>query len=498
MPPNGGPPAYRPPAARETAPRGSAPQAQLYLRGKAGTARGQGPWGGQPQQPPRRKGKTALIATFSALALLGTGGGIAWYVTQSGTPNPVAATSPDPQKPEEPKKAEPGVPEWSVPLAGHGTMDFTAGMAFASWLTDTTVIRAQKDAVLAYALNTGKQAWNLPAPGKQLCGATPELSENAAAIAYMTDGRCDQLAGLDAATGKLTWKTGISSEKSSLSGSLTVPTIMSTANMAVVQVDDTLTSYRLSDGGNAWTWSPRKGCYLKDANSAPDRVVVLLDCDGGKRNSVQVLHPATGRVAGKYPIGDIPLMNGVLSAKPIVIHRKARSGDVFTVYASTGKVSEFNAGSADMRTLNSVALVRGGHERRSYAVHGDRLYLATKLEHLPKDGGGYRNKALAFDLKTGRRLWQSTGTSKTTLSFIRADEQGLLALEVGDWRELAPRLVRFDPATGKAQELATLPLKYGTEADRGQVYERDGAVIIVPWTSVVSKNAVSYIDTNQS
>ncbi|WP_231619249.1 outer membrane protein assembly factor BamB family protein [Nonomuraea sp. SBT364] len=424
--------------------------------------------------------------------LLGAGGGTAWFVAQSGDPEPVAAASP------EAAVAEAAVPEWSVPLAGHGSMDFTTGMAFASWLTDTTVIRAQKDGVLAYTLNTGKRAWGTPSPGDQLCGATPEVSADAvAAIAYVTDGRCGQLAGLDTTTGKVTWKTVIASEKSSVSNSLAVPSIMSTADMAVVEVDNTLTSYRLSDGGKAWTWSPPDSCYLQDANSAPDRVVILLDCHSGS-NSVQVLHPTTGRVAGKYPIGDLPLTNGVLSARPIVIHRQIRGEDTFTVYASTGKVSEFSAGEADTRSLNSVALVQGGHERRTYAVHGDRLYLATKLEHMPDDGGGYRNKALAFDIKTGRRLWESTGTHDTPLSYIRADEQGLLALEVGDWRTLPPRLVRFDPATGKAQALATLPLKYGTEADRGQVYERDGAVIIVPWTSVASKNAVSFIDTDSS
>jgi len=424
------------------------------------------------------------------LVLLAAGGGTALLVTQSGDPSRPAASSP-----AAPKPADAVIPEWSVPIAGYGGTDFTTGMAFASWLTDKTVIRAQKDGVLAYTLKTGKPAWSNPSPGEQICGATPTLSKGVAAIAYAADGRCGQLAGLDTATGKIIWRTAISSEKSSVSNSLQVPGIMSTSAMAVLEAEEKLTSYRLSDGGKAWTWTPQKGCHLRDANSAPDRVVILLACS--KTNRVQVLHPETGLVVGSFPIGDLPLTNGILSAKPIVIHRQISAKDVFTVYGTAGKVSEFSAGAVDMRILNNVALVEGSHERRSYAVHGNRLYLATKIEHMPKNGD-YRNKALAFDLKTGRRLWESTGTNDTTLSYVRADEQGLLALEVGDWRVLAPRLVRFDPATGKAQEVAALPLKYGREAERGLVYERDGAVIIVPWTSMYSKNAVSYIDTKKS
>ncbi|MEQ4725108.1 hypothetical protein [Nonomuraea sp. B19D2] len=49
--------------------------------------------------------------------------------------------------------------------------------------------------------------------------------------------------------------------------------------------------------------------------------------------------------------------------------------------------------------------------------------------------------------------------------------------------------------TGKATALASLPQKYGTDGQDAQVFERNGAVVIVPWTSVTAKYAITYVNT---
>ncbi|MFI7449252.1 PQQ-binding-like beta-propeller repeat protein [Nonomuraea sp. NPDC049714] len=435
-----------------------------------------------------------LIVALSLVVLLAGGGTAWWLIAQPGTSSSPTLQAGDAEKGEAEK---PAVSDWSVPLHGAGGADFSTGMAFASWLTDTTVIRAQKEGVLAYALKSGEQAWRTPPPGDHVCGATPELFEGKGAFAYGTSKVCDHLAGIDAATGKITWKIKIPVRKDGAQSGLMVPALMSTDGMIIVETDDTLTAYRLSDGGKEWTKTMPNKCYLDDANAGPGRVVALVNCGSAKKNSVQVIHPQTGDVAGKYLIGQLPLMRAILSAKPIVIQREIDGKNVFTHFAAAGKVSEFTTDRVDLLTQNGVVFVEGVLEQRRYAVHGDRLYLTTFPEKVAKTGGT-KNTALAFDLKTGRRLWESSGTQEVTLTYIRADDQGLLALEAGERHTIAPRLIRLDAATGKAQEVAKLPLEYAGEGSRAKVFERDGAVITLPWSAAYGHKAVSYITPTAS
>lgn len=456
-----------------------------------GNPYGQGTRNAVVPQKARRKTKVVLIVALSLVVLLAAGGTTWWFVAQ---PSTLSSTAPQTGDAEKGEAKAPAVSDWSVPLPEVNGTNFSTGMAFASWLTDTTVIRAQKEGVLAYELKSGEQAWRTPPPGAHVCGATPDLFDGKGAFAYGTKKVCDHLAGIDAATGKITWKIEIPARKANARRSLMVPGLMSTDGMIIVETDNTLTAYRLADGGKQWAKTMPNRCDLDDANAGPGRVVALVNCGSAKKNSVQVIHPKTGDVAGRYPIGELPLRRAVLSAKPIVIQREINGKNVFTHFAATGKVSEFTTGRVDLLTQNGVVFVEGVLEQRRYAAHGDRLYLTTFSEKAAETGGT-KNTALAFDLKTGRRLWESTGTQEVLLTYIRADDQGLLALETGERHTIAPRLVRLDATTGKAHEVAKLPLAYAGEGSRAKVFERAGTVVTLPWSAAYGHKAVSYINT---
>ncbi|RSM95547.1 hypothetical protein DMB42_49245 [Nonomuraea sp. WAC 01424] len=485
-PPPGAPPTYPPntPTFGNQPPYGQPPH-----HPDTGTPYGGSPAPAQPHQS-RPKWKTALLATGAAVVLLSVSTGTAWFVATTGTTTGADGTGSG-------DDTGAGADEWAVPLANAGSSDFTTGLAFGSWLTDKVVIRAQKDGVLAYDLGSGKRAWGVPAPGAQLCGATPELSQGKAAVAYGSNTLCDHLAGVDTATGKLIWKIKIPAEKSRLSNSLTVPRIMSSDGVAIVELSDTVTAYRLSDGRKVWsaTASRDDGCHLKDISASPTRVAAILDCTfrGGTR--LQFIDPKTGKVTKQAPVGDLGLMSSLLSADPAIVQNESGGQNSFTVYSDTAtKVTEFKTPEIDMLAMNTVAFVTGMFEQHRYVIHGDRLYLASFPQNVPQQMRS-SNKALAYDLKTGKQLWESSDTHDTILTYVRADDQGLLAVETGDRRDLAPRLIRLNATTGKATELATLPQKYGTEAEKARVFERNGAVIIIPWTSVATKNAISYVNT---
>ncbi|WP_433414443.1 PQQ-binding-like beta-propeller repeat protein [Microtetraspora malaysiensis] len=453
-------------------------------QGPFGYPQQEGPAGpAGPEGPAKKKGKTTLFVALGLVVLLAAGGGTAWLVAKGGPGGGGGASA--------------GGTAWDVPLPNAGSGDFTSGYAYGTWMTDTAVIRAQRDGVLAYNLKSGARAWGIPSPGEELCGATPELTEGKGAIAYGTSGLCDHLTGLDAATGKLTWKVKIPAEKSRLANSRTVPRIMSAGGMAILYVDRALYGYRLSDGRRTWGLKSDAACGAKDVNANGDRVAVLLRCytGGGSSTRVMTLDPVTGKLVREHKIGDVGLMGSVLSAVPTIIQREEGGGNVFTVLDDKGgNPVEIKTGHVDMLAMNRVAFIDGAFELRRYAVHGNRLYLATFAQNVP---GQMRSadKALAFDLTTGKQLWQSSGTHATKLNYVRADDRGLLALEAGDRRDLAPRLVRLDAATGAATSVAELPQKYGTDGDGARVFERNGTVVIVPWTSVATKFSVICVDT---
>ncbi|MGI5491487.1 PQQ-binding-like beta-propeller repeat protein [Microtetraspora malaysiensis] len=473
---------YAQPPYQQQAPPGYAqpPYAQQGPPGYPQQAGPAGPAG--PAEPATKKGKTTLFVALGLVVLLAAGGGTAWFVAKGGSGGGGSSA---------------GGTSWDVPMPNAGSRDFNSGYAYGTWMTDTAVIRAQRDGVLAYDLKSGTRAWGVPTPGEELCGATPELTKGKGAVAYGASGLCDHLTGLDAATGKLTWKIKIPAEKSKQANVRVVPQIMNAGGMAVLYVDRGLYGHRLSDGKGVWALKSDSTCSIKDANANGNKVAVLITCytANGSSTSVAALDPATGKVVWKHEVGDVGLMGSVLSAEPTIIQREEGGGRVFTVLDDKGgNPVEIKTGNVDMLAMNTVPYIQGPFEQRRYAVHGNRLYLATFAENVP---GKMRSqdKALAFDLTTGKQVWQSSGTHDTKLTYVRADDQGLLALEAGDRRDLAPRLVRLDAATGAATAVAELPQKYGTDGEDARAFERDGKVIIMPWTSVVTKFAVICVDT---
>ena len=149
-----------------------------------------------------------LIVALSLVVLLAAGLTTWWFVAQPSTLFPTNFQTGEAEMPT--------ASAWSVPLPGVSGTDLSTGMAFASWLTDTTVIRAQKEGVLAYELKSGTQAWRTPPPADHECGATPDLFNGKGAFAYGTKKVCDHLAGIDVATGKITWKIEIPTRKATL------------------------------------------------------------------------------------------------------------------------------------------------------------------------------------------------------------------------------------------------------------------------------------------
>ncbi|MFF5212756.1 PQQ-binding-like beta-propeller repeat protein [Streptosporangium sp. NPDC000396] len=488
--PSGGqayPPGGQPSPPYSAQPYGGQPGAQPY-----GGQPGQPPYppGGQSYQPPggqphppqapapaggRKTGKTVMLVALGLVVLLGIGAGTAWYVTGGFGGG-----------------EELGAGEWSVPFTGAGVevIGTDASIAFGAWMTDKAVIRAQKDGVLAYDLNTGKRTWGVPSPGEQLCSAAPTIAGGTAVVAYGTTKVCDGVAGIDTATGKVTWKVKVAAGKaeSGKNATLWAPTLEFAGDIAAVRTDKVVTGLRLSDGKKLWNTGASKACRTTNMLASPKQVIVNLDCyEGG--DSVVALNSRTGDVMWEYRVEDGP--SYLLSADPVVAAWEGGTGARIELLEAGKKVQGFETKEKiDLLRLNDTIYIRGGHEEMRALVHGSTLYLGTFPENTT-GGGIHRNNAVAYDLKTGNRLWVSSGTGASLLTFVAADGKGLLAMEAGGNREPAPRLVRLDAATGKAASVAELPQAAGGESDDARVYYRDGRLVIMPFEKIAAGNAIT-------
>lgn len=442
------------------------------------------PQGAHPAPPParRRTGRTVLFVALGLVALLGIGAGTAWFVSDGFGAG---------------KELREG--EWQVPFTTAGTevIGNDASIAFGAWMSDTAVIRAQKDGVLAYDLKTGKRAWGTPAPGAQLCGATPDIAGGRGVVAYGTTTKiCDHLAGLDVKTGKLLWETTIPAKASAANDKgLDTPGLLLAGDLAIVRTAEQVSAYDLASGKKAWTSVTSRVCSTEEAAASPRQVVVILRCSqGGDR--VVVLDARTGGFRGEHRIADdYGIPDALVSADPPVV--VWGGGDRATVLALDGKGSKIRQFETDEKIdllpLNGTIHIEGGYQELRTAVRGDTLYLTTFPVNT-KGGGLSRDDVLAFDLKTGRKLWKSSGTGANMLTFVdtgTAGDKGLLVMEEGGRNEPAPRLTRIDPATGRATPVAELPQKAGGESQDAHVHYRGGTLVIMPFEEIATRFAVT-------
>ncbi|GAA3426130.1 hypothetical protein GCM10018953_33130 [Streptosporangium nondiastaticum] len=444
------------------------------------------PQGAHPAPPPagRRTGRTVLFVALGLVALIGIGAGTAWFVSGGfGAGEELRAG------------------DWQVPFTTAGTevIGTDASIAFGAWMSDTAVVRAQKDGVLAYDLKTGKRVWGTPAPGAQLCGAAPGIVGGRGVVAYGTTLKvCNHLAGIDAKTGKLLWKTTIPAKASGANmKSIETPGLMLAGDLAIVRTAGQVSAYNPADGKKMWTSAPSQACSTEDAAASPRQVVVTLRCmQGGAR--VVVLDARTGQYRGEHRIADdYGVPDALISADPpLAVWSGGDRATILVLDGKGGKLRQFETDEkVDLLKLNGTIYIEGGHRELRTAVRGDTLYLATFPVNT--EGGGIsRDDVVAFDLKTGRKLWKSSGTGANMLTFVdtgTAGDKGLLVMEEGGRNEPAPRLTRIDPATGKATPAAELPQKAGGESRDAHIYYRGDTLVIMPFQSITARSAVTVL-----
>ncbi|MCZ7440597.1 PQQ-like beta-propeller repeat protein [Micromonospora sp. WMMC241] len=442
---------------------------------------------GVPPAAPRRRGRLALLLAGGLVAVLAVAAGTAYGVSRLvGGPAEGGRTLRAAWVLDFPERQR------------NGLKTFDGQDMFGAWLVGDAVVRAQPDGVIAYRLGDGGQAWGVPAPpGSSLCGAAQTLAGGRGVVALGSADSCDTLVGFDAATGARAWQAAFPAERREGRDTLAAPDLSVAGGQVVVRADQRVLGYSLADGRRLWRSDadrllPGRDCRLADTRAAGDLAVVTARCDGD-RGALLGLDPATGKVRWQQRLPTASA--GVLSVDPLV-SLPGLNDATFAARDAAGRPRATFGNPVDGTRFSDLPVNRSnsveGPAVRPYLADADTLYLPTEAANV---AGKARqaNQVVAIDLATGKRRWVSAGHTDSEVELIRLDEAGLLAWEVGDRRDLAPRLVRVDRASGTVSVLAEGPRSAGTEGSDATVLERDGTVVLVPWKHVGADAAITVL-----
>ncbi|NED55163.1 PQQ-binding-like beta-propeller repeat protein [Micromonospora aurantiaca] len=444
---------------------------------------------GAPPSAPKRRGRMALLVAGGLVAVLAVAGGTAYGVSRL-----VGGGDDDGKKLRT---------AWVLDFPErqrNGLKTYDGQDMFGAWLVGDAVVRAQPDGIIAYRLGDGAQAWGVPAPqASSLCAAAQTLAEGRGVVALGSADSCDTLVGFDAAGGTQTWRATFPVERRSGRSEIAAPDLSVAAGQVVVRSGESVLGYSLADGKRLWQTDadrllPGRDCRLTQAQAAGTQAVVTARCDGDQ-GALLGLDPATGKPRWQQKLPAAQQSAGVLSVDPLV-SLPGLVSETFVARDAAGKARATFGNPVDGTRFSDLPINRSntvsGPEIRPYLADADTLYLPTEATNV---GGKMRqaNQVVAIDLATGKRRWVSAGHTDGEVELIRLDEQGVLAWEVGDRRDLAPRLVRIDPATGAVSVLAEAPLSAGTEGSDAKVLERDGTVVLVPWKHVTADAAITVL-----
>ncbi|WP_435150841.1 PQQ-like beta-propeller repeat protein [Micromonospora aurantiaca (nom. illeg.)] len=443
---------------------------------------------GAPPAAPKRRGRVALLVAGGLVAVLAVAAGTAYGVSR------LVGGGDDGKKLRTAWVLD--FPE----LQRNGLKTYDGQDMFGAWLIGDAVVRAQPDGVIAYRLDDGAQAWGVPAPqATSLCAAAQTLAEGRGVVALGSADSCDTLVGFDAAAGTQTWRATFPVERRTGRSEIVAPDLSVAAGQVVVRSGENVLGYALADGKRLWQTDadrllPGRDCRLTDAQAAGDQAVVTALCDGD-RGALLGLDPATGKARWQQQLPAAQQSDGVLSVDPLV-GRPGLNTETFVARDAAGKARATFGNPVDGTRFSDLPVNRSntvsGPGIRPYLAEADTLYLPTESAPVG-DKMRQANQVVAIDLATGKRRWVSSGHTDSEVELVRLDEQGVLAWEVGDRRDLAPRLVRIDPATGEVTVVAEAPLSAGTEGSDAKVLERDGTVVLVPWKQVTADAAITVL-----
>lgn len=133
---------------------------------------------------------------------------------------------------------------------------------------------------------TGEEAWHYRRANATLCDAT--AVDGVVVVAFRTTGRCNELTGLDAATGARDWYRNVRF-RTDVDLSSTEQILLASSPTGVVTIDPTGNNTR-------WRYAPPDGCRIAGSDVGSSGVVVLQRCGASATVQARLLDGFAGDV----------------------------------------------------------------------------------------------------------------------------------------------------------------------------------------------------------
>ena len=448
-------------------------------------------------------GATALIVLCVAGYAVAGGG--------SGSKSPAAPTVPD-----QADLSSGHTKTWAAP-ADAGATNGNDGLV-GSWLLSSAVVRGDGMGVTAYNATSGSPLWTVapPTAGAVPCAMSPTVSSTGIGAVLFQAGAgakqaCNEIVAVDTTTGKQAWTAQLTTASQLTSSSVAVD------GTQLVAVGSTgAIGFNVTTGKQSWTYGgPGKYCTLSGNATAGVLLLQSTCADSNPKQQVLSLNADTGKLAWWRGLPENATTYTVLSANPAVVsvHMATSNQDTVLSFSATGdsqatipvaqtggQLDDVDGSFAPVPALffqgntmiAELSPTTGGATATTPGV-GAAASGAPGVSGSAVTGSGLLS---AFDLVSGKPLWQNAPIEKGQTSLVGLD--GASAVVATEERIGQPaRLSHFDLGTGKETAGGSFPQATGSLLTSGRVLYQGTQVFVLPqFTSTYNTAATAFASSS--
>ncbi|MCG3041771.1 PQQ-like beta-propeller repeat protein [Streptomyces sp. S1A] len=497
-------PPQQPPPPPQQPPAGP-PQPGVPPHGQYGHGYGYGGYGQYPQQPAPGaggqptagggggKGKVLAIVAAVVAVLLLAGGGV-WFLTgdegektarkNADTGDGAEAGKEDGSGEKKDGTERKGRAElaWKVDPAELPDLDRLVFESHGTWFAGGNLVNASFDAVTAYDMETGEEAWSIDLTRGPKCVATPRSSDGKAVLQWGR--RCEKVMAIDLVRGKELWRKDLPSEDSDMNEFGSTEMALSGGTVAAAWNGNAV-GYDLDTGKRLWETEENSDCG-DTSYVGGSRLIAKVECDYGQKQSLQLVEEDGGKGWEWKAPGETEIVHIYSVDPPVFGVRAGDSIEITDIMILDDKGKQRSKITIPEKRYRFICegITLAGCFNVVVDKANDALYLQT---YLIAGENGTTADIEAFNLSDGKPKWRSEPTGERLASPLTMHDGKLMGYETYPMAK-AGVLTLIDPETGEASPYMELPAEE-EDAQRsiaatgsGRPYWQDGGLFLVRHT----------------
>jgi len=397
---------------------------------------------------------------------------------------------------------------WAAP-ADAGSAHGNDGLV-GSWLLSDAVVRGDGMGVTAYSTSGGSKLWTVapPVAGAVPCGMSSTVNAGGVgAVLFQakpgSGQACTLLVAVNTTTGASSWKATLPSSP------IGQTSVMVNDTQVVAVEGSAATGYAAATGKQSWSYAgPGKYCVLSGNGTAGTLLLESTCADTNPKQQLISLNADTGKLGWWRGLPQNAASFTVLSATPAVVavHMTNPTQDTLMSFTAQG---DSQAGIPVSQVGGLLDSLHGSFDPDpALFFQGTTMLAELSPTTTPAATGGSSTQAAssgsssgvitAFDLATGKQLWQTAPAEKGQSALVGLD--GLGAVVATEERIGQPaRLSHFDLSLGKEVPGGAFPQGTGSLLTAGRVLFQGSQVAVLPqFTSTWGTAATFYTGGSSS